>query len=679
MTTLLNVPGLGSPDPDLMKYTKTTWVDAATKAGISLVGFDPEGPFDARVAWARSAGLTIATIYARYSTDMQDSVEDQTRPCLDWATKNKMYVPPELLSVDRAAKGRKAHRAGLERLKAILKGRHATTLIVFAMSRLFRQAYKGFQFIREEVVEEGLRAVSMNGLDTDDKKTWRLKMLMFGFIDEQLLETIAQHVTQGLVGLFLDGYVTGAIPVGYYAKEVPGGKLTRRGLPRREPAVKEEIAAKIVEHYTLVAEGKCLNECWKKWRAEVGAYDPRSTTKNMSYGAYRRLLSRIAYIGVWQFGRKKNVWSDKRDSLKQEVQADEDVKLFRCEHLRIVTDELYWQVQRRLDGLKTGAKPRRPASDRRVWDMVVDVFECDACKHRFYTCGPFSRHMHCPNVDCLSKAMVNRQVAVTLVTQKLSQILAADSSLAPQIVEAMTSIKLDADLDGQLEARPRQIKKLTQKIDDLLELAGEGSDQDRAQLKAKIAAVRAERTTHELELSRLKNLDRQKKCGVTPETVTAALQDLTSLLTAVDGADTATVQKAVDIFRALVGNRIRVVVEQRPGRKRCSVKGCFTVDLVGALWNKLDLVATPPPCTAPPFETWLRKLPRVDRLADEVQVLYDVEKMSFPEINDLMEAKYQEKIGSGNCCASYRRWYNARGLPLPPRRVLMGRPCKNSA
>jgi hypothetical protein len=46
------------------------------------------------------------------------------------------------------------------------------------------------------------------------------------------------------------------------------------------------------------------------------------------------------------------------------------------------------------------------------------------------------------------------------------------------------------------------------------------------------------------------------------------------------------------------------------------------------------------------------------------------------DIAQKLEAKYDEVIGSGNVCLAYQRWYEIRGLPLPPGRTNMGRPRK---
>ena len=51
----------------------------------------------------------------------------------------------------------------------------------------------------------------------------------------------------------------------------------------------------IVEHYELIRDGMPIKQGWRKWVADGGPADPRSTKGYMTYNAYRRMLSRIAY------------------------------------------------------------------------------------------------------------------------------------------------------------------------------------------------------------------------------------------------------------------------------------------------------------------------------------------------------------------------------------------------
>ena len=172
--------------------------------------------------------------------------------------------------------------------------------MVFKMSRLLRTGYKSFQFINEEVVEEGLRAISTSqGIDTRNEKTWKALMYLHGMMDEMLLDTIADHCRAGLRTLFQQGFTTGAIPVGYRRVEVPNAPRTNRGLPRTAPQVDPEVATLIKQHYEWIRDGMTIKEGWRRWVAAGGPCDPRSVLKYMSYQAYRRLL---LTRDTWEFG-----------------------------------------------------------------------------------------------------------------------------------------------------------------------------------------------------------------------------------------------------------------------------------------------------------------------------------------------------------------------------------------
>jgi hypothetical protein len=51
-----------------------------------------------RIAWARSLGLQIGTILARYSSKMQHSTEAQVEDTVEFAAWHKIYVPPEFMN-----------------------------------------------------------------------------------------------------------------------------------------------------------------------------------------------------------------------------------------------------------------------------------------------------------------------------------------------------------------------------------------------------------------------------------------------------------------------------------------------------------------------------------------------------------------------------------------------------
>src|SRR5947209_4058323 len=208
-----------------------------------------------------------------------------------------MYVPPELICADEAVKGRKDKRPGLDRLKEVLKSKVAAVLLVFQLSRLFRRAYLGYKLVQEEVVEEDMRAVSVSqGVDTASKG-WKAQVQIYGVMDDLLLDTIADFVRAGHVGLFRKGYTVGAVGVGLKRVEVPGEPRTRRGLPRTRPAVDEPVADLIRQHAHWLDEGMPVSVGVKRWRAAGGPTDPRSKAGKMSRQAYVRLMTNPRLTG----------------------------------------------------------------------------------------------------------------------------------------------------------------------------------------------------------------------------------------------------------------------------------------------------------------------------------------------------------------------------------------------
>jgi hypothetical protein len=277
--------------------------------------------------------------------------------------------------------------------------------------------------------------------------------------------------------------------------------------------------------------------------------------------------------------------------------------------------------------------------------------------------------------------MVNRREAVAAECAALADLLRKDTELIDLIVASFATLS-DEDrtkLDEKIESLERRSKQLAAKVREIEDLAGDGDEDDRHRRKGQIRAAQAERSSVQLELIELK----RHKGGGAKEPVTReqVQQQLDQLLQMLDDAVAGNLGPevltlAAEVFRALVGGKITVDPKQRPGRDRWLVKASFTPALLRVCRDRLGALSAPESEAALPVEIWLKKPPRVDLLADEVQHLYDVEKLGFRRINKRLEEKYGEPIGTGNCCAAYRRYYEVRGLPLPPPRGKAGRPRK---
>ena len=684
------LPTAGAVSLELARNVHVWWQDAAKKTSFDLSRFDSDAPLDERIAWALEQGLEIGTVYSRFSSKRQHSTSDQVRTSVQHAATKGIYCPPEFVCVDEAQRGYRARREGLDRMLTILKNRYATVLLVFKASRLYRQAFKGYQLIQQEVVEEGLRAISVTqGIDTADTKAWRMLFQVHGIVDDMVIEATADHVRAGLKGLFARGYTVGALPVGYRRKELPDAPVTNRGLTRTVPEVDRKIpkqsdgvdsddsedgldvAEMIVEHYKLIRDGMPVKQGWLKWVADGGPADPRSSKGYMTCRAYRRMLSRIAYTGRWEFGRKRNEFSTKRDYSRQIEQPDTEVELFHCEELRIVDDELFFAVQRRLAELKHG--PRGPEKDKvpHLWDMVVDLFWCAHCRERYYQAGANGKGMQCKNGDlCPCKSAVRRRDAVSSICDRLCDLIHENAELIEKtICRAQTlDVRDEEQLRGEIPALEDKIASLSNKISDLYELAGQGNDDDRKEVVAKVRAAQAERSTARHELSRLQRALADPSTTVTPEVVRDALAEFTTLLenAAAGKLDPEAVYKSAAVFRALVGGRVWVHVERRQQRKRTNVRGVFQPCLVRAVCDAIGLTGVEQGELPAEVSVWLRQPPLRDRLAPRVHQLLDIEGHTYRSAAKVLQAEGYS-INSGVVWQIYRRYYEMIDEPVPKR------------
>ncbi len=666
------ISSVGAATDKLTSEVVKWWSEMFAFCNFVLTGFDPEASLEKRLDWAIARGYEIGTIYSRFSTKLQHSTDDQVRECIQWAAKNRIYVPPEFISVDEGVKGKRTQRAGLDRAKAILRRRHAKVLLVYKASRLFRQAGKGFQFINEEVVEEGLRAVSVSqGIDTNDRKTWKLQLQVHGLMDDMLLDTIADHVRSGLTGLFLNGWTTGAIGIGYRRKEIPNAPPTNRGLPRTMPEIDSDAAKLIQEHAQLLLDGMSVREGVRRWNAFNGPVDPRASTGKLRYECYRRLFTNTRLTGRWEFGRRRNQFSTKLDNVKQVEQPDDEVTVVQCEELRILDDTTFEALQTMFAARKTGPRGPRRAQSLKLWALTTEYFFCERCSTtkrpvRFYQTGAQGKAMQCKNGDqCPCKSAVRRQEAVEAICNRISQLILRDAELIESIV--LQSQQLDAQADQGLEQQLIQARKqlalLNNRVNDLFEMSGEGTEDDRKEIKARLRAAQLQRNTAQSEVNRLQRAVDGTTNTMTVEQIRERLAEMSDLLsTAANGAlGEDAVYKTLAVFRALTGGQIWVQVEQRANRKRTNVRGTFRPQLLKAFSEPLPGANAP---TTGLVTVWLRKPPRLDLIAERVHQLIDVEGMSHRETAKQLQRE-GHNVNSGNVWYSYRRWYEMQGLEPP--------------
>src|SRR5262245_38893033 len=176
---------------------------------------------DFYAALPREQARHIGAIYARYSSQFQDSVVDQIRALMEFAVEQRIFVPRDFIFFDLAERGALERRPGRTQLREALKARRFQVLLVFATNRLYRKSYKSVKLVEEEIVEKGMRCILVKqGIDTLNEKQWRLALQMYAAMDEAYTGMYAENIRAAHLGLAGKGLVYSTVPVGYWGKPV---------------------------------------------------------------------------------------------------------------------------------------------------------------------------------------------------------------------------------------------------------------------------------------------------------------------------------------------------------------------------------------------------------------------------------------------------------------------------
>ena len=213
-----------------------------------------------------------------------------------------------------AVRGYQDRRPGLAALRQAIQQKQFDTFLVFATSRLFRRTYKALQFVEEQLVEKGIRAIFVkSGIDTADGDKWRTTFQFFAALDEAVVRMYGAHVRAAHEGLFLRGLVCTSLPLGYTGEEVPG-EFTKRKLPRRRIIVDPETSPWIEKIFSwFVVDRLGLGEIARLLNDDDNAPAPaKSLTGLWTHALVRRHIMNPCYRGFWSYGVAETKWSQRQ-------------------------------------------------------------------------------------------------------------------------------------------------------------------------------------------------------------------------------------------------------------------------------------------------------------------------------------------------------------------------------
>ena len=283
--------------------------------------------------------------YARYSTDKQNpvSVSDQVRMCRKYAERQEWEIPDEAIYSDAAVSGTSADRPALKRLLAAVQSspRPFDVLLVDDTSRLSRNQADVLR-IHEQLAFAGIRFIAVSqGIDSAHEQA-DLMVGVHGIFDQLYVKELAKKTHRGLEGRALRGLHTGGRIYGYNSIEADGGK--RLEVNQKEAAVVRRI-------FEMSAEGAALKTIAKSLNAE-GVPPPRARKGRENAGwcpsAIREMLYNSRYAGRIIWNRSKFVKVPGTNKRVARPRPPEEWHTVRAEHLRIIPEELWAGVHKRL-------------------------------------------------------------------------------------------------------------------------------------------------------------------------------------------------------------------------------------------------------------------------------------------------------------------------------------------
>ena len=440
-----------------------------------------------------------AAIYARFSTDLQNerSTEDQIDLCRAYAEREGFEVVATY--ADKARSG--ASLIGRDQIMQMLTDAQAgkfDVIIVEALDRLSRDMedlagiHKRMSFlgIRILAVHEGEASTLMVGLR--------------GIVGQLMREDNVHKIRRGMTGLVKQGLSAGGRAYGYRPDPNEKGKLE---IVEEEAEVVLYIFAAYDKGLSPRAICAKLNEKRiRPPRGELWAHTALVGSEKRGSGILRNPI----YVGKRRWNKNRMVkdpLTGKRVSRPnprdQQVQAA-------IPNLRIIPDELFDAVQRKLNARSHQYRTDNIAVHRRPKRLLSGLLKCGACGSGMSVYGhdksgrtrvrcsaytnsgvcPDPKTFHLEDIEALTIDVLNRELA----TQ--DQILAyAKAYVAAREREDAEENKRRARIEGRLAT-------LAKEKDRYMDWTLKGIVTE-AELAARMSDIRTERAEVEEELSRL--------------------------------------------------------------------------------------------------------------------------------------------------------------------------------
>lgn len=421
------------------------------------------------------ANSANAAVYARYSSEAQreTSIEDQVRLCCAKATTLGLVIvgthSDSAISGTTPVAARPGGRAILE---GAIAGRFSV-LIVEGLDRLSRDVIEQETIIRR-LEHRGIRIIGvLDGYDTHQGEMRKLVRGIRGLINETFLDDLRHKTHRGMAGQVARGFHVGPVSYGY-GSVAAGPDATGKASGYRLVIVPEEaeILGRIFRDFG--AGISCPRIVHKLNEERVPGPSGGTWGVSALYGNPQKgggILNNQLYIGRMIWNRSR--WVKNPDTHKRQrvARPEEEWIIERRPELRILADEEWALVRKRLNDPRSLARGRRRAPVRH--SLLGGLLRCGKCS------GPIvalDRYTYgCANRKNRGRAVcfgtnVSRRVLERAALAFVRETLLSSENLTRIETETQGLVAdAQARVEAELKLRARRAAAIARQVDRIVD------------------------------------------------------------------------------------------------------------------------------------------------------------------------------------------------------------------
>lgn len=622
-----------------------------------------------------TGAFSRACVYARESTDMQQSIPDQVRAAVEWSKQQSspaVYVDPSLVYADRGVSGKKVQRPEYQRLIRDAENKKFNVVIAFKSNRIGRNRHERTRFMsRMRSLQVRVVFVSQH-LDTSTTKETNPIWAVHGFVDELGASANTEAIQQAQVGLFLRGVVLNRPPFGYSTEDIPG-EFTKTGAPLRR-LIPDEVAKKVLQYvYELAASRDITDVDIARHLATKGVPPPPGCRRWSGLHAGKLLTDR-RYIGEWSHGRYEHSFDEDKDRTSRVKRSEPLASKFFPDRV-LISPELFEKVQARRDTDRrhlSGRQRKKSDLERRP-RVLRGLLWCPKHRRRLVCSGGVS-HSYYFCSECIedpNRLLINRlngPLATRLICQKVGELLAADSELMRRLttyVESYFANLPPADMSEITQLR-KSVETLSERILDLRYQAEmETSELIRSDTEALISRLAADRERQRLRLTVLEERCKERQDRISTDQILLAASRTAELLSkAALETDPVRIAEVREILKLFTAGRIEVHQRGDPASREGFLVGSFVPQVIAFLAK--GRIPSEAGFAAEPIEVEFKDLSMPERIADEVFGYWQ-------RGETVSHAARAMGIDRSTAMAALKHYYRSRGQEPPTERECKSR------